>query len=84
MRSFVPSFGFGGTIEQPGGQSATLRVPLRAQPRYIDGPLAWRDSRALAVIRWSCARLLAYTTVGYAMPQRWCASKRSTAAAFQD
>ena len=47
-RSFVPAFGFGGSVSNQEVR-ATVRVPFARKRAYVDGGISWRDSEPVRV-----------------------------------
>ncbi|HXH05237.1 MAG TPA: hypothetical protein VNI83_01470 [Vicinamibacterales bacterium] len=68
-RTYIPSFGFGGTFQNEEWQAA-VRIPFAADRAYIDGSIAWHDNDPLNAGEPSLRTLWASASVGYALA-RW-------------
>jgi hypothetical protein len=64
QRSFVPSYGFGGTFqnEEWGG---SVQVPFARRRAYVNGTVSWSDADALEAGQASLQSLWLSSTVGY-------------------
>jgi hypothetical protein len=82
MRSFVPAFGFGGSL-QNSQLNASARVPLYHQRAYAHGALSWRRSEPVLETGVQLSSVLARTTLGYAV-QRWLHVQVFYAGSFQE
>jgi hypothetical protein len=81
MRSFVPNYGFGGSI---GNQQVigTVRVPFARNRAYSATSVAWRKSQPVLVNELGLQSVWVLTTVGYSF-QRWVALEGFYNGAFQ-
>jgi len=82
MRSFVPSFSFGGSFRNQ-EVSASARVPFAARRAYVQGAVAWRDSQPVLANQLGLRALWVDATVGYVL-QRWLRVEGYYGGAFQD
>jgi hypothetical protein len=81
-QSFVPAFGFGGSV-QNSEVNASARVPFYRGRAYVDGSLSWRNSDPVLETGLRLQSLLVRTTVGYAF-QRWLHVQAFYAGSYQD
>jgi hypothetical protein len=65
-RSFVPAFGFGGSVSNQEVR-ATVRVPFARKRAYVDGGISWRDSEPVLEQELRLQSLWLKTSVGYAL-----------------
>jgi hypothetical protein len=82
MRSFVPAFGFGGSLRNQ-EVLATVRVPFSRNRAYVDGGIAWRNSQPVLERELGLKAFWLQATVGYAF-QRWLRLEGFYNGAFQD
>jgi hypothetical protein len=82
MRSFIPAFGFGGTISNS-EVTATVRVPFRGTRGFVATSAALRDSEPILETDLGVTALWLETTLGYAV-QRWLRVEMFYNGAFQD
>jgi hypothetical protein len=82
MRSFVPSFGFGGSLRNQ-EVLGTVRVPFSRNRAFVEGGVAWRDSEPVLLGEVGLRALWIQTTLGYAF-QRWLRVEGFYNGAFQD
>jgi hypothetical protein len=68
-RSFVPSFGFGGSNESQEVR-ATLHMPIPTNRAYVQASVAWRRSIPFLATDLELDSILTRSTVGYALA-RW-------------
>jgi hypothetical protein len=68
-RSFVPSFGFGGSNESQEVR-ATLHMPIPTNRAYMQGSVAWRRSIPFLASDLELDSIITRATVGYALA-RW-------------
>jgi hypothetical protein len=69
VRSYVPSFGLGGTLQNQ-EFTASLRMPLSRNRFYWQGGLAWRRSEPVSIGELPLKALWFQTWLGYSL-QRW-------------
>jgi hypothetical protein len=69
MRSFVPAFGFGGSIRNQ-ELLASVRVPFSRNRAFVDAGIAWRNSEPVLQRELGLEAVVVQTSVGYAF-QRW-------------
>jgi hypothetical protein len=81
MRSFVPNYGFGGSIRNQ-QVIGTVRVPFARNRAYTAGSVAWRKSQPVLVNELGLQSVWVLTTVGYSF-QRWAALEGFYNGAFQ-
>ena len=81
MRSFVPNYGFGGSIRNQ-QVIGTVRVPFARNRAYSSGSVAWRKSQPVLVNELGLESVWVLTTVGYSF-QRWVALEGFYNGAFQ-
>jgi hypothetical protein len=81
-RSFVPAFGFGGSLRNQEVTGA-VRVPFARRRGYVDGSVAWRDSEPVLQHELGITAWWLQATVGYSV-QRWLRVEGFYAGAFQD
>jgi hypothetical protein len=81
-RSFVPAFGFGGSLSNQ-EVLATVRVPFARKRAYVDGSISWRDSEPVLEQELRLKSLWLKTSVGYAF-QRWLRLEAFYDGTFQD
>jgi hypothetical protein len=81
-RSFVPAFGFGGSVSNQEVR-ATARVPFARNRAYVDGGISWRDSEPVLEQELRLQSLWLKTSVGYAF-QRWLRLEAFYDGTFQD
>ena len=81
-RSFVPAFGFGGSVSNQ-EVLATVRVPFARRRAYVDGGISWRDSEPVLVGGLGLKSLVVQTSLGYSF-QRWLRLEAFYNGAFQD
>jgi hypothetical protein len=82
MRSFVPAFGFGGSL-QNSEVSGGVRVPFAATRGFVQANLAWRDSEPVLENEVGLSTVWLETTLGYGL-QRWLRLEVFYSGAFQD
>jgi hypothetical protein len=82
MRSFVPAFGFGGSLRNQ-EIFADVRVPFARKRAYVQGQLAWRDSEPVLEGELGITAAWVETVVGYAF-LRWLRAEAFYAGVFQD
>ena len=82
MRSFVPAFSFGGSLQNQ-EVSGAARVPFASHRGYVTGALTWRDSQPVLAHELGLRAFWADLTVGYAV-QRWLSIEGYYQGAFQD
>ena len=82
MRSFVPAFGFGGSIRNQ-EVVGSVRLPFARNRAFVDGGLVWRNSEPVLVRELGLKAFLVQTTVGYAF-HRWLSLEGFYNGAFQD
>ena len=68
-RSFVPAFGFGGSMENS-EISGSVRVPFARNRAFVQGAVGWRDSESVIEPELGVRAVWLQTTVGY-LVQRW-------------
>jgi hypothetical protein len=68
-RSFIPSFGFGGTFQNE-AYEANVNVPFGRNRGYANGSVAWLNSDSLQPTQPSLQSLFLASTVGYHLT-RW-------------
>jgi hypothetical protein len=81
MRSFVPAFGFGGSIQNQ-ELLASMRVPFSRNRAFVDAGLSWRQSEPVLQRELGLKAVVLQTTVGYAF-QRWLRLEAFYNGAFQ-
>ena len=81
-QSFVPAFGFGGSVSNQ-EVLATVRVPFARKRAYVDGGISWRDSEPVLEQELRLKSLWLKTSVGYAF-QRWLRLEAFYDGTFQD
>jgi hypothetical protein len=81
-RSFVPAFGFGGSVSNQ-EVLAAVRVPFARKRAYVDGSISWRDSEPVLEQELRLKSLWLKTSVGYAF-QRWLRLEAFYDGTFQD
>ena len=81
-RSFIPSFGFGGTFQNEEWQG-NVHVPFYGTRGYIDGSVARFDNDPLEVTQPSLRSLLLSATLGYRLT-RWLSAEGYYAQSQQD
>jgi hypothetical protein len=69
LRSYIPSFGFGGTFQNE-QWGANLRMPLGRTRAYVDGGITWLNNDPLDTDQPSLQSSWISTTVGY-YATRW-------------
>jgi hypothetical protein len=82
MRSFIPSYGFGGSIKNQ-QITASARIPFARNRAYSDTGFAWRRTDAVFQGELGLKSILLQTTVGYAF-QPWLRLEGFYSGAFQD
>jgi hypothetical protein len=82
MRSFVPAFGFGGSLRNR-EVAGSVRVPFRGTRGFVQGKLAWRESEPVLAEELGLTAVSFDTIVGYAL-QRWLRLEAFYIRAFQD
>jgi hypothetical protein len=82
MRSFVPSFSFGGSLRNQ-EVSGSVRVPFARRRAYVQTALAWRDSEPVLERELGLRAFWADVTAGYLL-QRWIRVEAFYMGAFQD
>jgi hypothetical protein len=82
MQSFVPAFGFGGSV-QNSELNASARVPFYRRRAYLDGAISWRNSDPVLQTGVQLRSLLVRTTVGFAI-QRWLHIQAFYAGSYQN
>jgi hypothetical protein len=82
MRSFVPAFGFGGSL-QNSELNASARVPFYRRRAYAHGTVSWRRSEPVLETGVGLRSVLVRTTLGYAV-QRWLHVEAFYAGSFQE
>lgn len=82
MRSFVPAFGFGGSLRNS-EVSGGVRVPFARTRGAVQGSVAWRDSEPVLATELGISAVWLETVVGYAL-QRWLRVEGFYSGAFQD
>jgi len=82
MRSFVPAFGFGGSLRNS-EISGGVRVPFAGTRGFVQGNVAWRDSEPVLVGELGLSAVWLETTLGYGL-QRWLRLEVFYSGAFQD
>jgi hypothetical protein len=81
-RSFIPSFGFGGTFQNEEWQG-NVHVPFYGTRGYIDGSVARFDNDALEATQPSLRSVLLSATLGYRLT-RWLSAEGYYAQSQQD
>jgi len=81
-RSFVPSFGFGGSNESQ-ELRAVVHMPIPTNRAYVQGSVAWRRSIPLIATDLELDSIVTRATVGYALA-RWLRLEGSHAFTRQD
>jgi hypothetical protein len=81
-RSFVPAFGFGGSVRNQ-EVSAGVAVPFARRRGYVRSELAFRDSEPVLAEELAVSSTWLQTTVGYAL-LRWARFEVFYNGAFQD
>jgi hypothetical protein len=69
MRSFVPAFGFGGSLRNQDVRGG-VRVPFARNRAYVDGGITWRKSDPVLREELGITAVWMDTSVGYSF-QRW-------------
>ncbi len=81
-RSFVPAFGFGGSMSNQ-EVVASVHAPFSRNRAYVDGRVSWRDSEPVLESELRLRGLWLQTNVGYAF-QRWLRLEAFYDGTFQD
>ncbi len=82
MRSFVPSFSFGGSLRNQEITGAA-RAPFAGRRGYLQGSLAWRDSEPVLARDLALRAVWTEATVGYAL-NRWLSVETYYLGTYQD
>jgi hypothetical protein len=82
MRSFVPGFGFGGSLRNQ-EVYANVHVPFARKRAYVQGDVAWRDSEPVLEPGLGVTAFWVESAVGYAF-YRWLKVEGFYNGAFQD
>jgi hypothetical protein len=81
-RSFVPAFGFGGSLRNQ-EITGSVRVPFSGRRGYVEGNAAWRDSEPVLLGEVGVRAFWLQSVVGYAV-QRWLHVEAYYTGAYQD
>jgi hypothetical protein len=82
MRSFVPSFGLGGSLKNQ-SVTASARVPFDRQRAFVESTVGWNESQPVFEGELGLKSLIVQTTVSYSF-ERWVRLEAFYTGTFQD